>query len=109
MAIIREDLNPTLIENTSMQKIYRDGVHVQYGITPNENYVLHDITYDEPVYDEETGDETGEVILGYRLSTATCSASYDFTTNPREFYAVPESSVPADQICDVTEPDHETV
>ena len=95
--ITREDLNPTLIENTNMKKVFRDGVHVQYEITPNSGYVLHDKTYDEPVFDEE-GNETGEVILGFRVYTASCAANYDFATNPREFYAVPESDVPADQI-----------
>ncbi len=96
--ITREDLIPTLIENTTMQKIFMNGTHVQYSITPNSGYVLHDKDFDLPVYDEETGEETGEVILGYRTYMATCSASYDFATNPREFYAVPENDVPADQI-----------
>lgn len=98
MTITREPLNPTLIENTTMEKVFIDGVHKVYEITPNENYVLHDKDFDSPVYDEETGEETGEVILGYRTYTASCSASYDFATNPREFYAVPENDVPADQI-----------
>lgn len=105
MAITREDLNPTLIENTSMKKVFRDGVHVQYDITPNEGYVLHDNLYDNPVLNEETGEET--IVLGYRVSTASVAARYDFEANPRELYAVLATDVPADQIFGTPEPDHE--
>lgn len=98
MAYTYEDVIPTLIENTTMQKRLLDGVHRTYLITPNEGYVLHDKRMDEPVIDRETGEETGEVVKVYRTSTATCPASYDFTENPWEFYAVPEDSVPADNI-----------
>jgi hypothetical protein len=91
-----EDVNPTLIANTTMQKRFINGVHKQYLINANEGYILHDKGYDSPVYDEITGEETGEVILGFRppSSTATVAASYDFTANPREFYAILEDDLP---------------
>ena len=92
-----EDVTPTLIENTTMQKCFYNGEHTVYTITPNSGYVLHDKGMDEPVYDDD-GNETGEVMLCYRRSTASCGANYDFSTNPREFYTVLESEVPADQI-----------
>ena len=98
MAIVKVDLIPAIIENTAMQEMYSNGVLRGYSITPIEGYVLHDKGMDVPVIDEETGVETGEVLLGYRRTTASCAANYDFVTNPREFYAVLESSVPADQI-----------
>lgn len=101
MAITREDLIPTLIENTTMQTVFNNGKHVGYEITPNDGYVLHDTVWDVPVYDEE-GNETGEIVLGYRTYTASVGANYDFDANPRGFYAVLESSVPADQIFGVT-------
>lgn len=94
MIITYEDVNPSLIENTTMQKVLRDGVHSTYYIAPADGYVLHDKTYDTIVIDPVTGEETDEVILGYRTSTASCAASYDFTANPREFYAVPEDQAP---------------
>ena len=97
-----EIVNPTLIENTTMTLNYKDGVATTYYITPNESYVLHDNRYDDVIVDEETGDEI--VVLGYRTSTASCRATYDFETNEREFYAVPENTVPADQIFGVTTP-----
>ena len=103
-----ENLNPTLIENTTMQVVFVDDRHYGYTITPNSGYVLHDKRYDEPVFDDN-GNETGEVILGYRTSTASCPASYDFVANPWEFYAVPANSVPADQIFGTTEPETETI
>jgi hypothetical protein len=62
-----------------------------------------------PEVDPNTMEETGEIILGYRTSTASCPASYDFTTNPREFYAVLESSIPADQIFGGGNNGHETM
>lgn len=96
MAFRYEDVNPTLIENTSMQKIFINDVHKQYSITPNEGYVLHDNAYD--VWYDIEGNELTEPIKGYRRTTATCGANYDFVANPREFYAVPENEVPADQI-----------
>lgn len=103
----REDVIPTLIENTTMQKVFRDGEHLVFEITPNSGYVLHDKRYDSPAYDEITFEETGEIILGYRTSTASCPANYDFVANPDEFYAVPANEVPADQIFGETEPETE--
>ena len=82
---------PSLIENTIMQKNFKDGVPTTYYITPVEGYVLHDKVYDSPAVDEVTYEETGEIILGYRRTTASCSVNYDFIENPREFYAVAET------------------
>lgn len=98
MTFTYEDLNPTLVENTIMQKVFVDGVHEKYTIKPIEGYVLHDKRMDEEVIDPVTMMPTGEVRLGYRTAQASCNASYDFTVNPWEFYAVPRESVPADQI-----------
>lgn len=98
MVTTYEDVIPSLIENTTMQKVIVNGVHRVYYITPVEGYVMHDKAYDTGVVDPETAAETGEFILGYRTTTASCSANYDFVANPREFYTVPENSVPADQI-----------
>ena len=109
MAITYEDVIPSLIENTTMKKRLFDGVHKTYTITPNENYVLHDINYDEEILDEETLEPTGEVILGYRTSETIVPANYDFVVNPRELYAVLESSVPADQIYGGGNNDHEAM
>lgn len=108
MVITYEDMNPSLIENTTMKKVFRDGVHSTYRITPVDGYVLHDNAYDTPLVDPETLEETGEVILGYRTTMASCAASYDFEANPREFYAVPADSVPADRIFGVGN-DHEVM
>lgn len=85
-----EPVVPSLIENTTMQKNFRDGVPTTYYITPKEGYFLHDKGLDTLEIDKETMTETGNIIKGYRRSTASCSADYDFTENPREFYAVPE-------------------
>ena len=99
--ITYENVNPPLIENTVMQKVLRDGVHRTYYITPAAGYVLHDKNYDDTT--------VTPVVLGYRTSTASVAASYDFTANPREFYAVPADSVPADQIFGGVNNDHEVM
>ena len=99
-----EDVIPSLIENTTMQKNIYNGVHNVYIIRPISGYVLHDHARDWTDIDPDTMEEIP--VLGYTRGMATCAANYDFEANPREFYAVPEDSVPADQIFGVT-PDHE--
>lgn len=96
MVVTYEDVNPTLIENTTMRKKLLDGVFKVYTVKANDGYILHDNNCDMPEYDEETWEETGEIILGFRPSTytATCAANYDFVTNPRGFYAILESELP---------------
>lgn len=96
MAITRENMT-TLIENTTMQKVFVNGVHKLYEITPNEGYVLHDNSYDTYAEYDENGNGVGEVILGYRTSTASCSIAL-FNSNYYEFYAVPIDEVPENQI-----------
>jgi hypothetical protein len=96
MASVYEDVIPTLIENTTMQMRVKDGVPFTYRITPIAGYVLHDNARDWNVTNPATGETTH--YLGYSHGTASCPVSYDFTANPREFFAVPEDSVPADQI-----------
>lgn len=93
-----EIVNPSPIENATVLKVFSDNnVHRNYRITPNSGYVLHDKGYDVPIFDEE-GNETGEFIPGYRRSTASVGASYDFAVNEREFFTVLASTVPEDQI-----------
>lgn len=101
--ITKTEINPPLIENTSMLKGFVDGVHKGYEITPNTGYVLHDKRYDDPIFDDNTGEETGDIILGFRTSTASCSADYDFVENPYEFYAVLATEVPEDRIFGVVQ------
>lgn len=109
MAVRYEIVNPTPIANATVERVFRDEVHKQYRITPNEGYVLHDKAYDEEVIDPDTIEPTGEIKLGYRTTSATCAASYNFIANPKEYYAVPIDSVPADQIYGVGGNDHEVM
>lgn len=124
--ITYEDVTPTLIPNTTMLKMLRDGVHKTYRITPNEGYVLHDKARDWDHTDDD-GNIT-ESFQGFTRVTASCPASYDFTpvtvnhtdgngyTVPvtaygaqREFYAVLESEAPADHIFGGGNNDHEVM
>lgn len=97
MDYVYEEVNPSLIENTKLEKVLRDGVnHIQYRIQALPGYVLHDSRLDW----EDIDPETREPVFrrGYTRGRKTFAASYDFAANPFEFYAVPDDSVPADQI-----------
>ena len=97
-----EDVNPTLIENTTMQKRLRNGTHIQYTVTPNDGFVLHDADLDFT-----NPEDLEAVVQGYTTGTCSCSASYDFEANPREFFAVLRTSVGEDQIFGGGDSDHE--
>lgn len=88
--VVKENVTPTLIENTTMLLGCVNGVARAYEITPNEGHVLHDRLLDEfEQFDEETGEGLGAPIrLGYYSGTRTVGADYDFVANPREFFAV---------------------
>lgn len=78
------------LENTIFEAREMDGKITSYIIRPCEGYKLHEITLDEPVFDEETMQETGEKKLCFTKAYVTASANYDFEANPREIYAVKE-------------------
>jgi hypothetical protein len=103
--ITKEPVTPTLIENTTMVLGYADGIARGYEITPNAGYVLHDNTLDWTDTDPETFEEVFK--LGFARGTKTCGVNYDFEANPREFYAVPETEIPGDQIFGGVNNDHE--
>lgn len=78
----------TKIENTVMKERYNDkGELINYVISPEEGYKLHEKSRDEILLDEN-GNETGEIKKGYTEGIVTVLANYDFKENPREIYAV---------------------
>lgn len=124
MIITYEDVTPSLIPNTTMRKMFIDGIHKTYHIYPITNYVLHDNALNTDILDETGFNVIGQN-FGYSPSGVyvSCAATYDFTTHTvtdengntytaygnRDFFAAPESDVPADQIFGVDEPEHETI
>ena len=74
-----ENVTPSLIENTNMQKVFLDGVHRSYRITQNDGYVLHDKNADWTFVNPDTMEKT--YMLGYKRGTVTCGATYDFKVN----------------------------
>lgn len=122
MAVTYEEVTPSLIPNTTMRKMFINGVHKTYHIYPIENYVLHDNGLDYVVPDPNTMEETQK--FGYSPSGVyvSCAATYDFSTHTvtdengntytaygdRDFFAIPESDVPSDQIFGVDN-DHEVM
>ena len=74
MAIIYENVEPTLIENTTIRKMISNGVDRAYLIEANDGYVLHDNRCDlEP--DGVTVLETVEL---FATGTISVSINYDF-------------------------------
>lgn len=113
MTYTYEDVIPTLIPNTTMQKRLLNGVHRSYVITPLDGYVLRDKANDEEEVDLNTLEPTGRILFNYASGDTTCGANYDFTPlqvtdengvthtaygAQREFFARLASEVPADQI-----------
>ena len=109
MAITYTDVIPTLIENTTMRILVSNGVERTYNITPVSGYVIHDKSLDETIYDDITSEPTGEINLGYTRGMISVSRSYDFTANPREIYAVPESEVDENYIYGGIDNEHEVM
>ncbi len=80
-----------IIENTIFEARMSENEEIlSYRIFPAEGYKLHEKTLDEPVVDEETMQETGEIKKGYTKSFVTAGYNYDFEENEREIYAVKE-------------------
>lgn len=110
-------MNNTLIPNTIMTP-YSDG---GYDIAPVEGYVLHDKRRGW----EEEDPITGETVFrrAYCRGSVSCFPNYDFTTSQitiengttvtaygaREFFAIPESEAPTNQIFGGGNNDHETI
>lgn len=79
-----------LLDNTIFEARIKNGNIISYRISPVDGYKLHEITLDEPVFDEETGEPTEQTIPGYTKAFVTAGANYDFNVNDREIYAVKE-------------------
>lgn len=107
MAITYETVTPSPVENATVRKMMSDGVHRQFFINPNEGYLLHDKELDfSRIIDFDTMAE--ETYLGFTTGLCSCFRTYDWDTNPREFYCVPDNgSIPTDQIFGGTNNDHE--
>ena len=86
MAITNGNVIATSLTNITVTEKLNNGVLFAYEIKANDGYVMHD-----NMWDYENAD--GEIVLGYCRSR-TVAKNYDFTANPREFYAVLESEVP---------------
>ena len=91
-----------------------------YDIAPNDGYVLHDRAGGWDDIDPVTLEPV--FYRAYYRGSCGCGPNYDFTPaqitldngttvtayGSREFFAIPESEVPADQVFGVTN-DHETM
>ncbi len=85
------DVKP-IFDNTTMKASYNGDVLMAYRIYPDEGYLLHTDSYDEPILDDE-GNETGEVKKGYTEGFISLHHTYDFESNPFDVYAILKSEV----------------
>ena len=87
--MINKKLDKIFFENTNTCGCFDDNDElIAYHITPNDDYVLHTKFYDMPVINEETLEETGEVIKGYTDSYIVIRSNYDFEKNPFDIYTI---------------------
>ena len=105
MAVIEGDFVSCPISNATMKELLRDGELDGYRIYPDNGYVLHDKDADMylenvEIYNEETGEFeiVTKTILGFKSGSASCLATYDFVSNPREFYTILREDAPADAV-----------
>lgn len=92
------DVSPAF-PNTRMQAYYNENDILRgYYIYPVDGCVLHTKNFDKCVIDEETMEETGDILIGYTRSSVMVGYNYDFKTNPFNIYAVPETELPDDGI-----------
>ena len=120
-----------MIENAVVVTRYNSSNQVSsYRITPNEGFVLHTKNYDFEVFDEETLESTGEILLGFTSTYISLGANYNFSDVVPGFYtytdengmtvnipinkvgrfeifAIPASIVPENQIFGGGNDDHE--
>lgn len=100
--------------------ITMNNTRTQYYVTPNEGYVMHDKNYDTDEVDENYM-PTGNIILGYRPTTASIHINRDLSERTmldengntvtayteREFFCKLRTEVPENQIFGVDGPEHE--
>lgn len=78
-----EDVIPTLVPNTTMQKKLLDGVHKVYIIEPNEGYVLHDNRTYGIILDDELNETR---YPRFATGDMSVSANYDFNNTTQGTY-----------------------
>lgn len=89
-----EEINEIFFENTKTEAYHNDsGKLTMYRITPNKGYAIHTIFHDTQIYDEITGDPTGEIEVGYTESYITIRSDYDFEGNPYDIYTLKRSDI----------------
>lgn len=107
------------VPNTTMLEKLRDGVLYMYVVAPVEGYCLHDKMGDWTDSDPNTMEETYK--QAFYTRSCSCLATYDFTPvemldpngntvtayGDREFYTLPLSDTPGDQVFGGVNPDHE--
>lgn len=92
MKVTYGDYITSFIPNATMQEVLRDGDLFAYSIQAKEGYVLHDSRIDEPIFDEETLEHTGEIMLGFKVGSTTVPANYDFGNVEKGTYVYTDST-----------------
>lgn len=124
MAVTEGNYVTSPIENATMRELLNNGVLYKYRIQAVDGYVLHDNRVDVEELDPETLEPTGNIIPWFKFGSTSVPLTYDFdnvtegtytytdengmsVTIPvskigmYEFYTLPASIVPTNQICEV--------
>lgn len=88
-----EEISTILFENTKTEGYYNNKELTMYRITPNKGYAIHTVFRDRQIYNEVTGEPTGEVEAGFTKSYITIRSDYDFEANPYDIYVVRKEEV----------------
>lgn len=84
MAVTYEDIVPTLVPNTTMEKTLSDGNAINIRIYPDDGYVLHLKRHDY----EDIDPITGETVTTLRFCSGMKSVNinYDFSVKVQDTY-----------------------
>ena len=80
-------IEPSPIQNATVQEILKNNGLYAYSIRPVEGYVLHDSRVDEEVVDPVTYEGTGEFIPGFLNGMCTVKSDYDFNDIEKGTYS----------------------
>lgn len=107
-----EDVVPALVPNTTMKKMFIDGVHRTYVVSPIDGYVLRDKANDVREINIERFEPTGRILFSYASGCCTCGSDYSFEPvevtdengvhytayGSREFFASPVDEVDPERV-----------
>ncbi len=79
-------LNPSPIQNTTVQEVLKNDVLYAYRVTLETGFALHNKTLDVEIIDPDTCEGTGEFTPGFLNEMCTVKSDYDFNNTEKGTY-----------------------